>query len=256
MELFDTHAHLDFPEYDEDLGEVLERCRENQVAYVVNIGTNILTSRMSVRLARKYKGIFAGIGVHPSDLESFGEQELKALRLLAAEEKVVAIGEIGLDYYRDHFPREKQQEAFRKQLVLAKQLGLPVIIHDREAHEDVLKIIKQESVGETGGIMHCFSGDWAMAKKCLDNNLLIAFGGAVTFKNSPDLKEVARRVPRDCLLLETDSPFLSPEPKRGKRNEPGNVRLVAECVAQLRDSSVEDIAYWTTHNALKLFKIS
>lgn len=255
MELFDTHAHLDFPEYGEDLAQVLSACRENQVEYILNVGTNIDTSRKSLRLARNYKGIFAAVGVHPSDLKDFGERELQAIKRLAAEEKVVAIGEIGLDYHWDDFPREKQQEAFRRQVGLARQLGLPVVIHDREAHQDVLKIILEEKVRDTGGIMHCFSGDWALAKKCLDNNLLIAIGGAVTFKNSGDLPEVARKVPRDKLLLETDSPYLCPEPRRGRRNEPANLGIIAEFVAGLRDTPVEDLAYWTTHNALKLFKI-
>lgn len=256
MELFDTHAHLDFPEYQDDFREVLQRAEENGVAYILNIGTDVVSSRKSVRLAREHKSIYASVGVHPSDLGSFGDQELKALRMLSAEEKVVALGEMGLDYYRDRFPREKQQEAFRKQLVLAGELGLPVVIHNRDAHEDVLKIIKEERVRDIGGIMHCFSGDWPMAKKCMDNNLLIAIGGAVTFKKADELKEVARKIPRDRLLLETDSPFLSPEPRRGKRNEPGNVRLVAEYIAGLRGVTVEDLAYWTTLNALKLFGIN
>jgi len=256
MELFDTHAHLDYPEYEADFDEVLKRAQANGVAYILNIGTDVVSSRKSLRLAREHKNIYAAVGVHPSDLESFGDQELKALQMLSAEEKVVALGEIGLDYYRDHFPREKQQEAFRRQLVLARQLRLPVVIHNRDAHDDVLKIIQEEKVREIGGIMHCFSGDWIMAKKCMDHNMLIAIGGAVTFKNAPELKEVARKIPRDRLLLETDSPFLSPEPRRGKRNEPGNVRLVAECIAGLRGVPVEDLAYWTTLNALKLFGIA
>lgn len=256
MELFDTHAHLDFPEYQADLKEVLERATENEVAYILNVGTDVASSRKSVRLAREHKNIYAAVGIHPSDLENFGQQELKALQLLSAEEKVVALGEMGLDYYRDRFPRERQQEAFRTQLKLAKQLGLPVIIHNRDAHEVVLRIVQEENIGEVGGIMHCFSGDWAVAKKSMDNNLLVAIGGAVTFKNAPELKEIARKTPRDRLLLETDSPFLSPEPKRGKRNEPGNVRLVAECIADLRGIPVEDLAYWTTLNAMKLFGIN
>ncbi len=256
MELFDTHAHLDCPEYEADFSEVLARCRENQVAYILNVGTNIPTSKMSLDLARSYEGIYAGVGVHPSDAEGFGERDLKALGILAAEEKVVAIGEIGLDYYyTEGSPKKKQQEAFRRQLVLAKELGLPAVIHDRDAHEDVLKIIQEENVRETGGILHCFSGNWSMAKKCMDNNLFIAIGGMVTFKKVPDLKEVAGKIPPDRLLLETDSPFLSPEPRRGRRNEPGNVRFVAECIADLRNMPVEDLAYQTTLNAMKLFGI-
>ncbi|HHX95453.1 MAG TPA: TatD family hydrolase [Clostridia bacterium] len=255
MELFDTHAHLDFPDYAEDFEEVLYRCRENQVVYVVNVGIDIDTSRKSVSMARNNSGIYASVGVHPHDVDGFDERHLRALHLLAADEKVVALGEIGLDYYRDLTPREKQKNAFRRQIALARELGLPVIIHNRDAHKDVLQIIQEENVRDTGGIMHCFSGDWAMAKKCLDNNLLIAVGGTVTFKNAKDVQEVARRIPLDSLLLETDSPYLSPEPRRGKRNEPGNVRFVAEFVAELKKVSVEEVAYWTTHNAFKLFKI-
>lgn len=256
MELFDTHAHLDFPEFDADLEEVLERADENHVTYILNVGTDVGSSRRSVGLARKHKNIYAAVGIHPSNLENVGEQELKALQLLSAEEKVVALGEIGLDYYRDHFPREKQQEAFRRQLKLAKQLRLPVVIHNRDAHGDVLRILAEEDVRDIGGIMHCFSGDWSVAKRSMDNNLLVAIGGAVTFKNAPELKEIARKIPRDRLLLETDCPFLSPEPKRGKRNEPGNVRLIAEYIADLRGIPVEDLAYWTTLNAMKLFGIN
>ena len=255
MELFDTHVHLDFPEYGEDLKQVLAACRENQVEYVLNVGIDIPTSMKSVALARANQGVYASVGVHPHDIGDFGDQSLKALQMLAAEEKVVALGEIGLDYYRDISPRDKQQEVFRRQISLARQLGFPVVIHDREAHGDILKIIEEEKVKEVGGIMHCFSGDWSLAKKCLDNNLLIAIGGAVTFKNNDELREAARKVPRDRLLLETDSPFLSPEPRRGKRNEPANVRIVAEYVAGLRDTPLEDLAYWTTHNAQKLLKI-
>lgn len=256
MELFDTHAHLDFPEYDEDLSQVLSRCRENQVEYILNVGIDIETSRKSVSLARANQGIFASVGIHPHDVVGFDEHSLKALKLLAAEEKVVALGEIGLDYYRDLSPKDKQQEAFRRQISLARQLALPVVIHDRDAHQDIMSILVEEKVRDVGGIMHCFSGDWPMAKKCLDHNLLIAVGGAVTFKNAESLREVARKVPRDRLLLETDSPFLSPEPRRGKRNEPGNVRVIAEFVAGLRGVPLEDLAYWTTYNALKLFDIS
>lgn len=256
MELFDTHAHLDFPEYDEDLSQVLSRCGENQVEYILNVGIDIETSRKSVSLARANKGIFASVGIHPHDVEGFDDRGLKALKLLAAEEKVVAVGEIGLDYYRDLSPRDKQQEAFRMQISLAGELGLPVVIHNRDAHQDILSIIIEEKVRDVGGIMHCFSGDWQMAKKCMDQSLFIAVGGAVTFKNAESLREVARKVPKDRLLLETDSPFLSPEPRRGKRNEPANVRVIAEFIAGLRDVPLEELAYWTTYNALRLFGIS
>jgi len=255
MELFDTHAHLDFPEYKKDLPEVLERCRENGVSYVVNVGIDIHSSQRSLQLARDYDWIYASVGIHPHDAEQLDDYSIKVLSMLAEDEKVVAFGEMGLDYYRDLAPRGKQREAFRRQISLARELNFPIIVHDREAHRDVLRILKEENAREVGGIIHCFPGDWEMARECLDNNFLIGVGGPVTFKKSSSLLDVVRRVPKDGLILETDCPFLSPEPRRGRRNEPSYLKFIAERVAELRKTDVEEVAHWTTLNALRLFKI-
>ena len=256
MELFDTHAHLDFPDFKEDLDEVVARSRDNGVCWILNVGTDIESSSRSVQIARDYERVYATVGVHPHDAKTMADNSLRALKLLAAEQKVVAVGEIGLDYYRDHSPREKQKEVFRLQISLARELKRPIVVHDREAHDDVYAIIKEERAAEVGGVMHCFPGDWEMAKKFINEDFYVSIGGPVTFKNASLLQDVAKKVPQDRLLLETDCPFLTPEPKRGRRNEPAYLRYTAEFVSELRGIPVEELAYWTTNNAMQLFKIS
>ena len=254
MELFDTHAHLDFKDYD-DLPEVLEASSENNVSQILNVGIDIDSSRASLQLARDYEEIYAAAGIHPNNGDRLDDQGIEVLRMLAADKKLVAIGEIGLDNYRDRVSKRIQQEAFCKQIALAKELGLPMVIHDREAHRDIVNILRKEQAYDVGGVFHCFSGDWNMAKWGLDNNFLIAIGGVVTFKNAHDLRDVASRLPRDGMLLETDCPFLAPEPKRGKRNEPAYLRYTAGYISALRKTSLEEIAYFTTLNGRKLFSI-
>jgi len=255
LELFDTHAHLDFPEFEEDINEVLERSRENGVEYIVNVGVDAESSLRSLELSQKHSWIFASVGVHPHDAAKLDEETFDLLKKLAQDEKVVAVGEIGLDYYRNFSPEEQQREAFRMQIALAKELGLPIIIHDRDAHKDVLKIVREEGARDVGGIMHCFPGDWKMAKECFDLNFLIGIGGTVTFKKSAALQEVVKRAPIDMIVLETDCPYLSPEPLRGRRNEPANVRYTAKFAAELRGDDAEEFSYRTTLNAKKLFRI-
>lgn len=253
--LFDTHAHLNAEQFAEDQDEVIRRAKENGVGKIVNIGFNRETIPSSLALAEKYDFIYTAVGWHPQDAKDMREEDFDWLRDLSKHEKVVAIGEIGLDYYWDTSPKDVQQKIFRQQIQLAKELNLPIIIHDREAHQDIVDILKQEKASEVGGIMHCFSGSMEMARECLDMNFYISFGGPVTFKNAKKPKEVAKQVPIDRLLIETDCPYLTPEPYRGKRNESGYVKYVAEAIAQLREMEVEELVNITYKNALSLFRI-
>ncbi|RXT08992.1 TatD family hydrolase [Ammoniphilus sp. CFH 90114] len=253
--LFDTHAHLNAEQFQEDQEEVIRRAKENGVSRIVNIGFNRETIPTSLALAKQYDFIYTAVGWHPQDAKDMREEDYDWLRELSKHEKVVAIGEIGLDYYWDTSPREIQQVVFRRQIQLARELKMPIIIHNRDAHQDVVDILKEEKAAEVGGIMHCFSGSLEMAKQCLDMNFYISFGGPVTFKNAKKPKEIAQEIPLDRLLIETDCPYLTPEPYRGKRNESGYVRYVAETIAALRGMSVEELAQHTTNNAKRLFNI-
>lgn len=254
--LFDTHAHLNDEKFNEDREEVIARAQENGVSYICNIGYNRETIESSLELARRYDFIYTAIGWHPQDAITMTDEDLAWIEKLATEEKkVVAIGEIGLDYYWDTSPKDVQHEVFRKQIRLAKKLKLPIIIHDREAHQDIVNILKEEEAEEVGGIMHCFSGSPEMAEQCIKMNFYISLGGPVTFKNAKKPKEVVEVVPLDRLLIETDCPYLTPEPYRGKRNESGYVRYVAEKIAELKNISVVEMAQITTANAKKIFHI-
>lgn len=255
MDVFDTHAHLNDRQFAQDLDQVLERASKRGVTYIVNVGYDLDASRVSVELAQRYAKVYAAVGIHPHDAADVKEETYDSLRFLATKPKVVAIGELGLDYYRDLSPRDKQKEVFRRQIALARELKLPVIIHDRDAHGDMLGILRQEKAGDVGGVMHCFSGSWEMAKQCLDMGFYISLAGPVTFKNAKRPQEVARRVPIDRLLVETDCPYLAPEPYRGKRNEPAFVTEVVERIAELRNMSAVELAYRTTENAKKVFGI-
>ncbi|AZR74425.1 hydrolase TatD [Anoxybacter fermentans] len=253
--LIDTHAHLDFPKFKNDQAEVIQRAKEAGIEYIFNIGADERSSKASVALARKYPQIYAAVGVHPHDAKDVTGDTLRLLRDLAQEKKVRAIGEIGLDYHYDFSPRDIQQRVFRAQLRLAHELKLPVIIHSREADEDTMRILKEEEVDKLGGIMHCFAGDLKMAEECLKLNLKLAFGGVITFPNAKTAREVVKAIPLEHLLLETDSPYLTPVPYRGKRNEPAYVRYVAEKVAKIKGVELEEVAQVTTRTAKEIFKI-
>jgi TatD DNase family protein len=255
MMLFDTHAHLNAEQFDEDREEVLKRAQEMGVSRILNIGFNRDTIPTSLQLAEKYDYIYSSVGWHPQDAKDFTEGDYEWLKSLAKHPKVVAIGEIGLDYYWDTSPRDVQDRVFREQIRLAKEVKLPIIIHNRDAHEDVLKILREEHAEDVGGIMHAFSGSVEMAKACLDLNFYISFGGPLTFKNARKPKEVAKEVPLDRILIETDAPYLTPHPHRGKRNESGYVSYVAEVLAELRGLTVEEIARITYDNAVKVLKL-
>lgn len=254
--LFDTHAHLNAEEFDPDREEVLRRAKEAGVRRILNIGFNRDSIPSSLQLAEKYDYIYSSVGWHPQDAHSFTQKDLEWLGELAKHPKVIAIGEIGLDYYWDTSPRDVQQKVFRLQIGLAKKLGLPIVIHDRDAHEDLLKILKEEKAEEGGGvIMHAFSGSVEMAKECIQLGYYLSFGGTVTFKNAVRPKEVAKAIPLEKMLIETDSPYLTPHPYRGKRNESAYVRLVAEKLAELRGLTVEEIEEITYRNAVRVLHL-
>lgn len=252
----DTHVHLNADQYDEDLNEVIDRALENNVTKMIVIGFDRKTIQRAMELAEKHEFIYAVVGWHPVDAIDCTEEDLKWIEELAAHDKVVGIGETGLDYYWDKSPKEIQQEVFRKQIRLAKKVQLPIIIHNREATEDVLRILKEEEAHEVGGVMHCFGGSVETARESIAMNFMISLGGPVTFKNAKKPKEVATEISLDHLMIETDAPYLAPHPYRGKRNEPSYVPLVAEEIARLKGISVEEVGRITTRNAEQFFKLS
>lgn len=262
--LIDTHAHIQGAEYDDDRDDVLRRAVEAGVERIVAIGADMATSRAAVEMARRYPGIVATIGVHPHDAKSFGDAEWAELRQLAADPMVRAIGEIGLDYHYDFSRRLDQQRCFQSQMSLAAYFGLPVVVHMREAEEHVYSVLKaalaDNGPSEDGGkgrvgpiVMHCFLGDAEWAAKWLDLGCYLGIGGAVTFKKMDALRDAVRMIPMDRLLLETDCPYMTPHPHRGKRNEPAYTALVARTVAEVKGVSLEEVADATTANARTIF---
>ena len=252
--LADSHAHIDDERFDADRDEVVARALAAGVSLIVNIGADMASSARSVALAEKYPGIYAAVGMHPHDSQDMKETDYRQLEQWANHPKVVAIGEIGLDYHYDLSPRPVQKEVFLRQLDLARKTGKPFIIHEREAHADMLDIIRNAARG-LNGVFHCFSGSVETAREYLKMGFYISVAGPVTFPKSVKTKEVAKAVPLDRLLVETDSPYLTPQPFRGKRNEPAYVRIVAEEIANLRDISLAELAEVTTANVRKLFNI-
>jgi TatD DNase family protein len=251
----DTHVHLNADQYDEDLNEVIDRALENNVTKMIVIGFDRKTIQRAMELAEKYEFIYAVVGWHPVDAIDCTDEDLAWIEELAAHEKVVGIGETGLDYHWDKSPKGVQQEVFRKQIRLAKRVQLPIIIHNRDATEDVLRILKEEDAQEVGGVMHCFGGSVETARESIAMNFMISLGGPVTFKNAKKPKEVAEAIGLEHLLIETDAPYLAPHPYRGKRNEPSYVPLVAEEIARLKGIPVEEVARATTRNAEQFFKL-
>ncbi|MCG7337486.1 TatD family hydrolase [Sporosarcina sp. ACRSM] len=251
----DTHVHLNADQYEEDVEAVIQRALDAKLEKMVVVGFDRKTITKAMELAEQYPFVYAVVGWHPVDAIDCTEEDLAWIESLAAHPKVVGIGETGLDYYWDKSPKEVQQELFRKQIRLAQKVKLPVIIHNRDATADVVRILKEEEAEITGGIMHCFGGSVETAKECIQMNFMISLGGPVTFKNAKTPKEVATEIPLDHLLIETDAPYLAPHPNRGKRNEPAWVVLVAEEIARLKEMPVEEVARQTTANALKIFKI-
>lgn len=254
--LFDTHVHLNAEQFDEDLEEVISRAREAGVEKMVVVGFDRPTIDRAMELIEQYEFLYASIGWHPVDAIDMKDEDLAWIEELSNHPKVVAIGEMGLDYHWDKSPKDVQKEVFRKQIHLAKKVKLPIIIHNRDATQDIVDILREEGAEEVGGIMHCFSGSPEIAQECVDMNFYISLGGPVTFKNAKKPKEVAKEIPLEKLLIETDCPYLAPHPNRGKRNEPAYVKLVAEQIAELKEVSLEEVENITTENAKKLFNIN
>lgn len=252
--LVDSHAHLEDEKYSSDREKVIEECKE-ELTFLINVGSNILTSRKSIELAKEFDFIYASVGIHPHDAQSEINM-IESIEEFSKEKKVVAIGEIGLDYYYDDPPANFQKEAFIQQIRLAKKLNLPVIIHDRDAHGDIMDILKNEWTNDLRGVFHSYSGSVEMAFQCIEMNFYISLGGPVTFKNARKAVEVAACIPIDRLLIETDSPYLTPEPFRGRRNTPLNVKFVAQKIAEIRNMDFNDLCNATAYNAAALFNIS
>jgi TatD DNase family protein len=264
MNLIDTHTHLDFPQFDSDRERVIEQAANAGVGIIVNVGVDLVSSRAAVALAEAYPKIYAAVGVHPHDARTMTGEVPEELRALASQPKVVAVGEIGLDFYRDLSPRDQQRQAFQKQLALASEIGKPVIIHDRDAHSEIMTILRHwiESSRKPSaishqpvGVLHCFSGDLAMAQEAIKMGFYISVAGPVTFKNAQGLRELVRQLPLEKLLVETDCPYLTPQPHRGKRNEPAYVKFVAQEVARVKGVSLEEVARITSDNAQALFAL-
>jgi len=253
--IIDTHAHLSLPQFDKDRTEVIKRARDAGIKHIITVGTDSDDCRKAVALAQEHDFISAAVGIHPHDAKTINAETYSLLRELAADNNVVAIGEIGLDFYRNLSSQEIQVQHFREQLWLAREVSLPVIIHDREAHQEVLKILQEEKTATMGGVIHCFSGDWEMAKACLDMGFYISIPGTITFKKSDAYHKLVRDLPLDRMLVETDCPFLAPYPFRGKRNEPAYVQYVAKAVAGIKGLGCEALAEITTQNAQKLFNL-
>ncbi len=256
MLLVDTHCHLDFPVYKEDLTEVIERSQRSGIIRFIVPGADIESSSRAVQLAGEYDTIFAGVGIHPHDADNVTEEDMGRIRQMALkEDRVIAIGEIGLDKYKGFSSLENQIRLFRSQLKTAKQLDLPVILHNREADKEFLDILAEEGPFTKGGVCHCFSADENSLRLLLDMGFHISFTGSITFDKSGRSKELLKYIPLERLLLETDSPYMTPVPLRGKRNEPENVRYLLKIYAEIYDVDEEDIARVTTHNANDLFKL-
>jgi TatD DNase family protein len=252
----DTHCHLNDPAFQDDYQTVLETAEHSGVGAFVVVGYDLESSRRAVQLANEYGPIFAAVGIHPQDAMTWDGAVAQELQQMLTAPKVVAIGEIGLDYHYDDSPAKADQiRVFKEQVVIAKQLHKPVIIHSREAHQDTFSVLTELKLGPEGGVMHCFTGSRETARQWLAMGLDISFAGPLTFNNAHQVRELAKAIPLERLMVETDSPYLTPHPKRGQRNEPGLVRLVGEKLAEVKGESVETVMRVTTANARALFGI-
>lgn len=254
--LFDSHAHYNDKRFEDDVDEVLSLMPQNNVGAILNACSSIDEIPYILKLCEKYPFMYASVGVHPHEVSKMCENDIEILKEYSKNKKVVAIGEIGLDYYYDYSPRDLQKKWFARQLELAREINLPVIIHDRDAHLDSLKVLKDGKVHECGGVFHCYSGSAEMAREVLNLDMYIAFGGSLTFKNAKNPVESAKYVPLERILIETDCPYLAPEPNRGKRNSSLYIHLVAEKLAQIKGISVEEVEQQTFINAQKCFRLN
>ncbi|WP_073590622.1 TatD family hydrolase [Anaerocolumna xylanovorans] len=254
--IFETHAHYDDEAFNEDRSELIESLKDAGIGYVVNIGASLESSGASLKLAEKYPFFYAAVGVHPSETGELTEENFGRLREACKNQKVVAVGEIGLDYYWDTPEREIQKEWFLRQMELAKEVKLPAVIHSRDAAEDTLKMIQSSNLKSVGGIIHCFSYAKEMAKAYIDMGFYLGIGGVLTFKNAKKLKEVVEYAPIESLVLETDSPYLAPEPNRGKRNSSLNLTYVAQKIAEIKGLDYETVIAVTEQNARKVYRLN
>jgi TatD DNase family protein len=255
--LIDSHAHIQGTEFAGDLQDVIGRAHAAGVERIVVVGGagELSSNEAAVAIARSSPSLFATVGMHPHDAKDVSEEDLKRLKELAADPKVVAFGETGLDFYYDHSPRDLQVKFFARFIHLARETHLPLVVHDRDAHSEIAELLRSEGGGELHGVIHCFTGDYEAAKTFLDLGFYLSFSGIITFKNAEPLREVARRLPLDRMLVETDSPYLAPVPHRGKRNEPAFVLQVAETLAAVKGIPIEELAEATSDNTRSLFKI-
>ncbi len=253
--LFDSHTHLTDEWMLEDIDGIISRIEESELEFVMNVGCDVQSSELAAEQAQKYDWCYASAGCHPHEVEEMDEGNLERIRELALRPKVMAIGEIGLDYYYENSPRELQQKWFRKQIRLAKEIGKPVIIHDREAHEDTMRILREEDAFSNGVLMHCYSGSAEMAKQYIKLGAMLSIPGTITYKNNRRQKEVVETIPLKYLMIETDAPYLTPVPFRGKRNEPSYVKYTAEKVAEIAGTDYETVVKITNENARRFFGI-
>jgi TatD DNase family protein len=255
ISVIDTHCHLDMIRSGEDINEIVSRAAARGVSRIITIGIDIKSSKKAIEIAEKHESVYASVGIHPHNVQELQDDSYDELEKLSASKKVVAYGEIGLDFVKQYAPQHVQIEHYARQVALAKRTGLPLVIHDREAHDEIMHILQREAPFAAAGVMHCFSGDWQLATRVLDLGFLISIPGVVTFKKASALHKVAREIPLDKLILETDAPFLTPDPYRGRTNMPEYVLYTAKKIADLRSITVEEVARATTENACKLFNI-
>ena len=253
--LIDTHCHLDFKDFNGDRNDVLKRARDIGVMAIINVGSSMEGTVRSIQIAKDNDFIYTAVGIHPHEADSVSENDLRLFAGFLNNPKVVAVGEIGLDYYRNISSKENQKKLFISLLKTAKDADIPLIIHNREAHKDMIDILKNITGGSVNGVMHCFSGDEAFLKTCLDMGFFISFTCNITYKNADRLRDIVKLCPMDRILIETDAPFLAPQDFRGKRNEPMHVRYAAEEVARIKGLNFDEVAKITTCNAQRLFKI-
>ena len=253
--LIDTHCHLDMSAYGVDFEATLVRAEEAGISRIISVGIDLISSRRAIELAEQHQGIHATVGVHPHNVAELGEGDYAELRGMCSHPKVVAYGEIGLDYVKNYAPVALQKEHFTRQVALARELQLPLVVHDREAHDDIMEILESAGPFPAGGVMHCFSGDAIFARRVLALGFHLSIPGVVTFAKAEMLHEAVREIPLASLVLETDGPFLAPVPKRGKRNEPQLMLFTAQKVAELKGISLEEVARQTTINAVRLFSL-
>ena len=256
MFLADSHAHIEMDSYDKDRDLIIQRAREHNLKLIITIGFNIKESKRAVNIANKYELIYAAVGIHPHDAKEVTEESyINLTKIVKENNKVVAMGEMGLDYHYNNSPQDVQKKVFKEQIILAKELKKPIVIHSREAEKDTLEIITQEKAYKNQGIMHCFSGSYELAKKYLDMGFYISFAGPITFPKAINLQNLVKKIPLDRILIETDCPYLSPQPFRGKRNEPAYVTYVAEKIAELKNLNIEEVAETTFKNTREVFGI-